>query len=316
MGYYKRMKNKCRILSVFVIAVCLIAAVASIIVIKNKQDKTVVYAKSINFVGLVGGAELYINNDLLIGEDLITVSPSNCTVKPQFEIKKSGDDNYQSIAAGKYSFEKEGKYILVCKALKNKNYYVQDKITINVVDRPQTTTSMYIMSQGNTTIYEEDTIFIDDIAEIVAPSGADIDMVCSENIILNNGLVTALNAGYATVEVIIKNDNIIISKIIPIIVKSKIVASEIQLQLSVGANILTSNEIEISLSKFNYAIAYKLLKTDKQLINCWTDSNVVEVVSFNPMTIELKTITAGTATIYVSPLDYPDTIFEFVVRIV
>ncbi len=310
------MKIKCRILSVFVVAICLVVIIASIIVIKNKKDDKQVYAESINFVGLAGGAELYIDNDLLIDEGLIIISPSNCTVKPEFAIKKSGEDEYTSIDTGKYCFDKAGKHILVCKVLKNKNYYIQDRITINVVEMPTESTSMYIKSLINTTMYEEDNIVISDIMEMLCPPSAEVNMVCSDNITLNNGIITALDAGYARVEVTIKNDNIIISKILPIIIKPKIVESAIRLQLSMGTNIFTNNEIEISLSKFNYSIIYELINSDKQLINCWTDSNIVEVVSFNPMIIELKTISAGTATIYVSPLDFPDTIFEFVVNIV
>ena len=310
------MKNKCRILSVFVVAICCMVAIASIIAIKNKRDNSQVYAQSINFVGIAGGAELYIHNDLHISKNLIMVRPSNCTVQPKFEIKKSGEDDYQSVATGKYSFEKEGKYILVCKALKNKDYYVQDRITINVVEAPDTTTSMYIRSLGKPIIYEQDYILMNDIVEIMCPDTADVNMVCSSNISLNNGIITASEAGYATIEITLKSDNIIISKILPIIIKPKIVASDICLQLSMGTNILTNNEIEISLSKFNYSIIYELLNSDKQLINCWTDSDIVEVVSFNPMIIELKTISKGTAIIYISPLEYPDTIFEFTVKIV
>ena len=316
LSYDMAMKIKCRILSVFVVAICGIVAIICLTVIKNKKDKEPVYAESINFVGIVGGVELYIYNELVIDENLVKVAPKNCTFKPEFQIKHSSDEEYVSINTGRYSFDKEGKYILSCKVPKNKSYYLKDSISITVVAIADTTTNMYIKQIGNTKLYVDDTIKLDSVVEIVKPINSSVNFECSSNISLNNGTITALSEGYASIEITIQIDDIKIRKAVPIIIKAKVIESDIKLKLSINGNVINGNNIELEKSKFDYSITYELINIDKQLINCWTDSDIIEIISYNPMTIEIKTLNVGVVNIYVSPIDYPDTVLQFLVNIV
>jgi len=309
------MNIKCRILSVFIVIISAVVISISTIVINHKQDNETIYAESINFVGNISAADIYINNALVIDNGLINVEPNNCTLKPELEIKKRGGES-KSISMGKYYFDEEGIYTLTCKALKNKAYYIKDTIKITVVESLNEDVSMYIKHKSNNIFYVEDTINLSQVAEIVGPENAEMDLRCSTNLLLNNHEITAIGEGYAKIDVILSYNNIKILNTIPLIIRPKAEGSDILLKLTSYGDVLQENEIQITKSKFNFAIVYELIGIDKQQINCWTDSDIIQIISFDSMMIEVKTFSVGDAVIYVSPVDYPQVVFEIVVKIV
>ena len=120
------MKGICRILSVF--ATLSILVVGGILLTKalNKPKDNTVYATHISFETLAGSVELYINNNLVLDNNLIKVEPSNCSFSPEITIKKQGEGEECLIIGTKHSFNSIGKYVLTCKIRSSKNYYIQD----------------------------------------------------------------------------------------------------------------------------------------------------------------------------------------------
>jgi hypothetical protein len=86
------MNFKCRILSIIVSVVFIIGSIICCTVIFNKKNDTVIYATNISFNGLIGGIDLYIDNDLIVNENMINIEPKDCNIKPIFTINKYGDD--------------------------------------------------------------------------------------------------------------------------------------------------------------------------------------------------------------------------------
>jgi len=315
LGYYKGMNIKCRILSVFIVIISAVVIGISAIVINRKQDNETIYAESINFVGNISAADIYINNALVLDNKLINVEPNNCTLNPELEIKKRGGES-KSISMDKYYFDEAGIYTITCKILKNKNYYIKDTIKITVVESLTEDLSMYIKHKASNIFYIEDTINLSQVAEIVGPENAEIDLKCSTNLLLNNDAVTAIATGYAQIEIMLSYNNIKILNTIPLIIKPKAVVSDIALKLISNGKVIQNNEIEITKSKFNLSVIYELINIDNQQINCWTDSSIIEIIGFDSMMIELKTLDIGEGIIYVIPVDYPQVVFEIVVKIV
>lgn len=311
------MKRKCRILSIFVVTV--LAAIVLVCVIKTltKSKKEQIYAEAITFTTDISSMEVCIDNELMVDKSMVQVLPSNCTQKVEFTIMKSSVGVENVIVGNKVSFNDIGKHILTCKIKANKDYYIKDTINITVVETPTSTTSMYIKKLTSKTLYVEDRVLLSSLVDIKCPSLAKIEPNCSEHFMYENGYITAINNGVGTIDIKVIYNNLIIFESVSFVVKPKIIESEIDLILSVDGTVVENNIIETQYSPFNLAINYQLTKTEQnQTINCWCNSSVVEVVSYNSPIIELKILTTGTATIYVSPADYPNIIFEIIVTIV
>lgn len=312
--YYMLMNKTCRILSIIVSCVLFISTVICCVIVFKRSENKNVYAKSINFNTVAGGIELYIDNDLIVDSDMLIIEPGNYTVKPQFTIKQYGDDEETIITDNKYSFCNTGRYLLKCKIKCNADYYISDTMSIMVVERPTDNTSMYIHASDKL-IYVDDVVRIDELATIEAPNSATIDISCSHHLQINNNNVTAVADGNGHVSIIVEYNNVKISKIINITIKPKAVSSNIKLKIYYAGNTLVNNTLEITSNEYSTMLNYALTNTDSQLINCWTNDNIVRIDSFNPDTIILTPMSNGETIIYVSPLENLDIVFEIVVKV-
>lgn len=310
------MNKKCRILSICVVVIAIVVAVVAIFKTFNKHEKLVVYAESVSFTTSVGGLEMCINNELLIDESIITVSPSNCSFKPEFVIKS---DHFEDkiIKTGKYSFASKGIYILECRVKCSDEFYVKDSLKITVVDSKTITTNIYIGKLSMKTIYIDDEIPLTSLVELDYPALSSVDVECSQHISYNDGKFKALYDGIATINIFVTYDYITICENVKLAIKLPISETGVDLILSVNNSILTSNQLEIDYSPFNFAINYELTNLEhNQVIDCWTDSEHISVVSFNAPSIILTPLSVGEAIVYVSPEDYPDIVFEIVISII
>ncbi len=305
------MNLKCRILSIIVTSALFIATLICCVVAFNKKNDKIIYATNISFNGIIGGVELCIDNDLLLSDEMVSIEPSNCTEQPTFIIKKYGNDDETEIKNGKHTFNDIGRYILKCKVPSSEKYHVTDTISITVVDSPTDNTYMYIDAKDGL-MYVDNVVPITELATIVAPNSADINISCSNNLRIVDNNVTAIKDGTGYISVIIEYNNIKIHKTFNIIIKPKTITSDIQLKLYYGGNII-NNTINITSNEYSTMINYILTNTDNQLINCWTNDNVVKVDSFNPDSIVLTPITNGETIVYVSPLESLDIVFEIIV---
>lgn len=309
------MDMKCRILSVIVIAVSLIVTLISIIVVANKKDNKVVYAESISFNSDISGFEMLIDNYLVIDKSLVTITPENCTFEPEFSITKSSKGEEVVVQEGRYKFSETGKHVLKCKVKIAEEYYWYDQISITIVESSSDTTSMYIKELQNTILYVEDMIELDNVIKLKCPTNTIVTYNYDNYISISNNIITAITPGLANVEVILNYNNILISSKFSVIVRPKIIESEINIRFSVAGNVLDSNIIELKLDKYNFAINYELTNTDFQTIDCYTDSDIVTIISFDAPIIIINANKVGEATIFIRPTNYPNTIFELVVRV-
>lgn len=308
--------KKCRILSIGIIAISILITIVSVIIICNKHNKKIVYADSIMFDGNIGGIEMYIFNDILVDESLVKISPSNCTEEPIFTIKKFGEEDEVEIKGGKAVFESSGRYTLYCKIKSSKDYYVYDRVTITVSNTTTTDMDLYIKRISSPTISVEDSIDINQIAEIKCPTNSQISIKCGEHLTVNNSILTAVKQGYAHIDISIKYHNIIIYKRLNISILPKVIENDIKLELSIGGQILENNIVEIPNDGYAFVINYKLLNTHEQAIDCVTNSTNVQIVSFDSPMIIIIPVSTGQATLIVTPKEYPNTEFTIIVNIV
>ena len=306
--------KRCRILSISITAISLIISAVIIGFIISNNSKTV-YATSIKFKGEVRGVEIYVDNKLIINKDLIVVEPGDCNIQPEFTIKKYGGDEEIVIVDNSYDFKASGRYTLSCKAKSSKDHYVRDSITLNVVNAITDTTSMYIKQKANVTLYEEDEVDVSAIVKLECPTSSKVEYNYNKFITINKGTIKAMIPGLASLDVVVSYDNIVISKQITIIVKPKTIGSDISLKLTINNDNLQNNIININNDVFNFAINYELINSDNQLIICWTNDYVVDIVSFECPTIIIKPLKSGSTTIYVSPVGFETRVFEIVINV-
>lgn len=309
------MDMKCRILSVIVIVVSLIVTLISLIVVANKKDDKVVYAQSISFNSDISGFEMAIDNYLVIDKSLVTITPSNCTLEPEFSITKSTSKQEMKIGEGRYKFSETGKHVLKCKVKINEENYWHDQISIIVVESPSNSTSMYIQQLKDVVLYVDDIINLDKVIKVTHPINTAVAYNYDNYISIINNNIKAIYPGLAKVEVVLNYHNILISEEFSVIVRSKIIESEIGIEFSVAGNVLDGNIVEIKLSKYNFAINYELINTDFQTITCYTYSDSVTIISFDAPIMVIKANKIGEAIIFISPTNYPNTMFELVVRV-
>lgn len=316
--YHRIMKKICRNLSIGlgVITIVILAVSISLIARRSKGSR-IIYAETIRFSSTIGSFEMLIDNELIVDAGLVQITPSNCSFQPMFTIKKSTEDSEIAIVGNKHSFETAGSYTLYCKIQSNENYYITDSINIKVVSNPTKDTSMYINKLPLQTFYVDDIIELEKLAEIYAPNSSSVALAGDEYTTIEDGTIKAIRDGVAILDIKVTYENITIVETISFIIKPKIQDTGVDLILSINGNILEQNNIEIPYSQFNFAINYELTNLEQnQNINCWTDSDIVGVVSYNSPIIILKTLGIGTATIYVSPTLHPEVVFEIIVTII
>ena len=186
-----------------------------------------------------------------------------------------------------------------------------------MVDTPRETTSFYIQKLNVNDLYVDEDISLDKIAYIKRSSNSAVTVACDEHMLYNNGIITPTKEGDGLITVILKDNDVTICYDITLKIKPSIVNAVVELRLTLGGEVLTGYTVEKQYSPFNFDIGYTLINIDRnQAINCWTNSDVVEVVRYNSPTITLKPLRQGTATIYVVPLERPDLTFEIIVSII
>ncbi len=310
------MGMKRRILSIFVIVVTLIVTLISIIVVANKKEYKLVYGKNIKFNSNISGFEMSIDNYLIIDKSMVTITPSSCSFEPEFTITKSSSGEEIKIKEGKYKFSQTGKHILKCMVKTSATYSWHDKISINVVDGYNSSTSMYIKQIKNQVMYVEDGVMLDEIVELKYPTNTKITYDYTDNISIKDNFVTAKLDGLAKIDITINYNNIIITDTIYITIKPKIIESDIGIIFGAGGQVIDGNHIEIKLSKYNFGIDYELTNTDFQLVDCTTDSPVIKIFSFDASIIVIETKQVGDAVVYITPLSHPELVFELFIRVV
>ena len=147
--YHISMKKVCRILSI--VAILVLGVVAIILIAKaiSRPKNKEIYATSINFKTVAGAIELYGENKIVLTKDLVTIKPANCTVEPEFLFKRYGISGETEIKDETHKFEGEGKYILICRVKSGDTYYIEDRLTIDIVSTPRETTSFYTQKLNN-----------------------------------------------------------------------------------------------------------------------------------------------------------------------
>lgn len=317
-SYHRLMKRICRILSIGLGVLLIVILAVSISIIIKKSDKNkIIYAETIKFSTQIGSFEMLIDNELVLDVGSVKITPSNCSFQPTFTIKKSTEDDEITIVGNRYLFETAGKYTLYCKVKSGKNYDIKDSMTINVVSHITSNTSMYITKLPLQTFYVDEIVDLALLAEVKAPNSSEVILSGSEHISIQDGNIKAIKDGVATLDIKVSYENISIVETVSFIIKPKIQDTGIDLILSVNGNVLEQNTLEIAYSQFSFAIDYELTNLEhNQNITCWTDSNIINVVSFNAPIIVLKPLNIGTATIYVSPEAHPEVEFEIIITII
>lgn len=311
------MKKICRILSI--VAVLVVGIVATILVVKafNKSKDREIYATSVNFKTNAGAVEIYRENEIVLSKDLVTIKPADCALMPEFWFKKYGQSGETLIKGTTHKFEDSDKYILICRVKSGDTYYVEDRLTIDVVDTPRETTSFYIQKLNVNNLYIDEDVSLDKIVHIKQSSNSSVTVDCDEYVEYNNGILTPRKQGDSKITVILKDNNISICHKISLKINPSVVNAEVELQLTMGGQVLSGNVVEKQYSQFNFDIGYTLINLDRnQSIDCWTDSDVVEIVKYNSPTIRLRPLCRGTAVIYVVPVERPDLTFEIIVSII
>ena len=311
--------KRSRILSIFVVSVLAITCIALIIWNIVKANGKNVYAKTINFVTNVGSIEIYKENSLLIDTSMVKVSPSNCNFDVEFTIKKYNekDEDAKVVDIGKYKFSASGKYILSCRVKSSKDYYIKDSILVTVVNTPSTTTQMYIIKKPSRFLYVDEVIDVNTLAEISRTTTAKVDFKCSEHLVVDNEKIKVVKEGTGSIEVSINYENIVITDIIYFSIQPKIVENEIELILSLDGTVIENNTFEVEYSMFVYILNYEIYPLyNNQQITCWTNSDIIQITSYNSPTIMFNTLGVGKAVIYVSSVEYPSIVFEIEINII
>lgn len=311
------MKKFCRILSV--VCVIVVFATATIFIVKavRKPRNKEIYATSVSFKSIAKAIEIYRNNEIIVGKDLVTIKPADCSVKPEFLFKKYGQSGETEIDGDTHKFENEGKYILICRVKSGADYYVEDRLTIDVVNSPRETTSFYIQKLNTSTLYVGENINLRQVAYIKRSNNSAVDVLSDEHIEYSDGVITPVKEGDFKITIVLLDNNIAICQQVSLKVKPSVINADVELKLTFDGNVLDSNLIEIELTPFNVDIGYTLTNLDEnQVIDCWTDSGIVEVITFNAPTIRLHLRGKGVATVYVKPLQRPDLIFEIMITII
>ena len=310
------MKEKYRILSIVGTVICIAILVVGIIFVANKSKDKVVYATFVNFAGFSGGLEMCIDNELVISRDMVKILPESATAIPQFTIRRSGDSVEETIISNKYTFNSAGEYVLTCRVKSSKDYYRSDTMLIKVVNNPTTSTNLYIAKVFNHYLYVEDEINLSYLIETRCPNVANVVVHCSEHLSYNNSKINVLKAGTATIKVELIYDSVAITDSFTFEVKPKQDNGNVHLVLMDKGQVIPDNTLEVTLSSNNISLEYTISNLDSQAIYCWTDSDKIEVVSFNVPNIVLKPIKTGNLIVYVRVVDYPNIIFEISITIV
>lgn len=311
------MSKKCRILSICVSSVVLVILIVACAIIVNKNKNKYIYARYVQFSTQAGQIELHIDSELLIHNDMVKITPSNCTYVPIFKIKKMGEDEEKVITSNKLTFQDTGNYTLYCYLKSSKTNFVKTSLVIKVVDVVTDSISLNIKTKDFDTPHIDDEILLTDIATLKYPNKTKVYLKHSEHIEYANNIIKAVKPGIATIDIYLDYENIIITKRIIKEIKPKVIEEDVGLKLSIDGIVLEDNHIELEYSQFVSVINYEIVNArENQTINCWTESSNIEIVSFNAPAIKIKTLSLGEAEINVSSVDYPHIVFKIFISIV
>ena len=308
------MKNFCRILAICVASVVLVIAGILVVNALRQPKGKILYATDVEFLTLSGGMEMLIDNDLVLDQSMVKISPQNCEFAPEFTVKKFGAIKESSVTDGKVVFTETGRYTISCKVKSSESNYVVDKITIKVVDEPNDSTAMYV-TKLDFDIKVGQSIALNEVAQIY-PMGKVSKIVCSENVEYSNETVTAINLGDATIDIFVTSDNLTISKRICFTVAEGVGVGDVGLKLKIGETEIVDNIVEIEMSNFNFAISYEIVGIDTQNILCSTDGDILSVISYNAPEIILKPLNLGETMIHIVLVEDESIQFDIVIRII
>ena len=204
------MKKICRILSIgAILAICATATILIVKAIRKPKNKEI-YATSVNFKTSIGAIELYGENCIVLSKDLVTIKPADCTLKPEFLFKKYGQSGETKIEDNTHKFEDEGRYILICRVKSGDTYYVEDRLTIDVVSTPRETTSFYIQKLNVTNLYMDEDVALDKLAYIKCSNNSSIGVACDEHVEYNNEIITPIKEGESKATILLVDNYIAI----------------------------------------------------------------------------------------------------------
>ena len=201
--YYNDMGRKCRILSIFVIAVFVAcSAVCVTLAVSKNIKRREIYATSITF-NSPRSMDLYIDNSLIISNDIVTICPNNCTVKPTFYLSTRDDlDVREEMDGQTFKFNATGSYVITCEIASSKYGYTKsDYITINVIDAPvKDETPMYIRRSENViSPIQGDDIELNNMLDIICPNNANVEILVNDKLKLIDGCIQTVNSGMGEV---------------------------------------------------------------------------------------------------------------------
>ena len=276
-----------------------------------------VYAESINFTTKVGSFNVIIDNVLILNDNIVEITPTNCAFKPIFTIKLNGADDETLINSNQYVFNTAGKHTLIAKVLSGENYYLRDSIYITVTNTPTATTSMYIGNLLQTSMKVGDKLDINTLLDLKYPTSANLKVECNDNIEVAQNQIIAINEGMANINVYITYDNITISKNLSFNIKPKDEDSGIELILWIDNEEVDYNNVQIEYSPTSTLINYELTNLgDAQDIYCWTESNIIQVSSYFTPTIIIKPLSMGEAVVHIRSLHDSNIEFDIIISII
>jgi len=311
------MKRICRNLSIALGVVLGAILVVILFRVFNKSNNKTVYAESINFTTKVGSFNVIIDNALILNDNIVEITPTNCAFKPIFTIKLDGSDEETLINGNCYIFDTLGKHALIAKVQSGDNHYIKDSIYINVTNTPSENTSMYIGNLLKTSMKVGDKLDINTLLDIKYPTSANLKVECNDNIEVAQNQIIAINEGMANINVYITYDNITISKNISFNIKPKEEIGDIELILWIDNEEVDCNNVQIEYSPTSTLINYELTNLgENQDIYCWTESNIIQVSSYFTPTIIIKPLSTGEAVVHIRSLHDSNVEFDIIISII
>ena len=315
------MKFKTKILSITLIMVTTLVCVACYFCAINRDRATQpIYAESIHFTDGAGGFELLMDNELILDDSLLTISPSNCSFAPEYSISKYGDKSSTNIehTESRYKFNSVGKYIIKCKIKSGKyeSSYTSTTTTINVVAEPTNSTNMYIKPTSKKSISLGDRIALSDLVNIVYPQQAELNIITSKNLDMVNGEISALTEGSASITIYLRLFNIFLCYNLNVEILPKAELTEQDIQFTLGNNVYYNGD-EVCLTSSNiYSLSYELLNCSNQQTTCIANNQNLSILSQESPIILIKPIHFGKTTLYLTPIESPNTTFKihFVIK--
>lgn len=312
------MKKKCRILLIFVSIILLSAGIVFSFITYNKfKSGKIIYATDIHFNSGARNYEILIDNSIVLTKDVVSITPANYSLEIEFEITKLYTDNKESTIVKNntiYTFADTGKYKIACIAISKYNKApIYDYIYITVVDTPTNTTTMHIENKAST-ILQGENYNLNNLFNIIKPAIATVDLSTNNKLLLNNNQVTALNEGVGEFYVKINYYSLIIYKEVKLNIEPSTNLNNLSVSITYNSNIYLNNDIiPISKSNYNIVLNYTINNYNNQEILC--NGEGIDVVSALSPSIVIRPLDIGRHTLCITPLDFQNISFMFILEV-